>query len=419
MVKYLATACAALGVGLCIYALKDNKVGLVQAPKKEFSNGDRFIEFVRWPNGILAQSGELKILKGGIKDPVLKSYEEERKEIAIIAGYRQFVQDSSVDTSVVFFLEKPERPIEAILNQHNVKLSPRRKIQFKKTKDQKAFVQVGGEVHNFDSLERSSYLWGALETKIFHRQLAVIEEKMVMAALTNKAQSLNLGTQQYINEKILGKKSRGLASIDGQNKINLYAKEHLMSLPIQVNLEVPNFGFETKPDWTPSYGDPEANIQVFLFTDFYNESSRHLLKDWSELARKYKQVYFGFRPLFPKGDRYQRMLAEFGFCAWVSDQGKYWSFLGEAVKAKGQNFEKELYRVAQKNSLDLQSIKKCFFEREYKKIVDYHLNYGEFLGISAGPVVFVGGEVLTGGVTKEMIDRILQRKTWQGKRGSI
>lgn len=367
-----------------------------------------YFKLAKLPLGTIAQVDGVTVLTSDLaNDAVLRGINQELNELGIVEFYKQKVMGKDGQGALQFFMEQPEQPLNEIFNRFGILLNPAVVISFLPPKP-KTFAQWGGVEYGKRDFERSNYRWGGLETRVFVRTLKLVAKKVENSFLTQAAKAQGQSTQDYIEKTIL-KNLKFISPEARQDAIETFLYESIIPLPILIDTEVPNFPIEIKTDWTPSVGPADASRKVIVFSDFYSEGARDWIARLQELALQYPQVYFGFRPIFPPQDRFQRMLAELSFCVWAQAPESFWPFLSAAISVPEKTFESSLYTVVEKTGIPLQPIKTCFYEQEHRKVVEYHLDYAKYLNIAAGPVMFVDGFVFVGDLSKENLSLVFGR----------
>ncbi len=275
----------------------------------------------------------------------------------------------------------------------------------------------------------------AISSKIFRYQLTLIKKKISDQHILNLATQLNQTTQEYL-QKILETKNTSLTpeelkkelqqlgitekedsfkkikKILENKKIQRLLDEEVDQAfyknPILVNLKPPQFEMEIKNDWTPHWGQEKSGTTLMAFVDFSTQSSQILNKSLLALSQKYPQLKVYWRPYFTnKEDPMQRLLAEATLCLWHQKQDAFFYILYTLEFIKHDSTETDLYQLAGKNNFNVEELKKCLVQGRYKSVVDYHLKYGDYLGIKTLPVIFLNGEVITGEFREENLEKLL------------
>lgn len=183
-------------------------------------------------------------------------------------------------------------------------------------------------------------------------------------------------------------------------------------------LKPPQYHLEEKVEWTPQAGDKTPQVLLTLFSDTRSTQSTPLIKHLFKMLQKYKGLGLEYRPVFPESDQWQALTTEMHFCVLMSEKEKFWSFFEESLGDFAESTEGKLYEKAQHLSIDVAKLKKCLVEKKFKEVVEYHQKYAQYLGITLGPVLYIGGEVLSGAIAPEKVEFIIQRQLQVPEAGS-
>ena len=284
----------------------------------------------------------------------------------------------------------------------------------------------------------TSYLIGAVDSEIFERKLQLIEKKVKQLSLAAEAQKQGMTTGNYINQYINDKSRELFTEADEKaflkdkvvpqgvdpkkwvtdellkkrrkRSADYILEKYILDLPILVNLEPPQYDFDSQQEWTPHMGDENSQIKILVFSGTKSHSEKKLLRELKVIGEKYHNIWVGYRPVLGDGNPFQQMNILFQFCVWIEHPDQFWDFLVASSGNRSLETEKHLYSVAKKMKLSTGQLKQCLLDQSYKKVMEYHRDYSNYLGVSVGPVVFVGGEILHGAVSVEQIEKIIHRK---------
>ena len=406
---YAFVVCGILLIGYSSYRLfassREQSVVQVKKNHKLIDNG-YFILLPKIKEPVVARFQSFQVFESDLTfDPVMLALKQEEIELFIIESLRDFILNNKKIKSAEFFVGFLKRPIQEIFNQYDLKdLNPRLiKINPVKSGIQ---AKINGTLIERSKYQGKSYQWGALQTKIFDQSLKIIKERVEKHFLTQAARKKGLSSQDFIETVLLNGES-DLSDKEKKQRVSQAMRDSILQLPVKVFIKEPYFPIEFKPDWTPSLGKKGSSKKLIVFTDFYSQYSRDFFKKVEKLSQQFPKIRIGFRPIFPKQNQYQKMLAEMSFCIWVHDSSKYWAFLREAVDIPPVTFEKDTYTLIKDLEMNLPKMKQCFYKQEFKQVVDYHLKYAKFLKISAGPVIFIDGKIYSGGLSDEKLHQVL------------
>lgn len=187
-------------------------------------------------------------------------------------------------------------------------------------------------------------------------------------------------------------------------------EKYIMDLPVYVNLPAPHFTLESKDKFTPLYKKGKGQILFNFFGDTRSKSSVRILEGLFHILDKYENLELAYRPIYFANDRMQELTSLVHFCVWMENKDMFWKFLRETLGDLGGKTEEVLYLTAKKIGVSKDKLKSCIKDNKSKELVDYHMKYANYVGIFAGPVLYIDGEVLHGNISKESIEKILQRK---------
>lgn len=407
--------------------------------------------FVSLPEPVVAQSGGIEVLRSEITDPGIEALKVERSEAMVAFLYKKASDQET--SSPVLPTAAPTRPLKEVLNQYGVPWDDGLTVEFFKNDEAHREKEFLKGASTFLPLAR-------IETQIFQRQMEKIQFVLAKKSLQKQAQELNQPPGQQLTQgesQNYGRNyDRNQRKIQGQNRIQknfvrwqtladeILKKQGLKmsmgrkgekqlvkalgltrdSAPILVGLKPPQSFYDIQWEWTPGLGakHSEKSYSVIVASDFRSQSGRTLLGALPNLSEKYPHVRFGFRPYFPKKDRFQMMTANFCFCLWVHSPEKFWQGLRNLFRLPEVGYESELF--ARLDSLSLvddkvKNIKNCFYQQDHLQAVQYHLDYGEYLGIQSLPTVFSGGEVFQGSVALYELEQSIERMNSDGLQPTI
>jgi len=407
--------------------------------QKEF-NGKVYWSFNAKKSDIIAQSGEFKVLVKEIEALApFRSLKSKENEIIFILFYKQFVSSAEKPPKKInLSLKKLSRSPESILNQYGVPPIHSVKLEFSSLDPSKGFAQIDGQIIKKSDLDLKNYIWASFATEMFHFQLSAIDKILKRQMISAEAKKLGMNTQNYLDEHVFKELSKELTesniltylkkyNIDDEPRNRELAKTRLlderkkrgvdyilekfvMSLPVEINLTPPDFELEIKNEWTPFFGNSQGDLNITLFSDTKSSTAEKLLTQMTQLTQQYKNIKVHYRPLFSPQDQLQNLTSQMHFCVWMIDPKNFTPYLLNTLGDFKEKTEETLYQKAKELKLNVDPLKKCLIAQQYKDVVDYHLKYAQYLGLHAGPIVFIGGEVIHGAVRVEDIEKIIHRK---------
>lgn len=151
-------------------------------------------------------------------------------------------------------------------------------------------------------------------------------------------------------------------------------------------------------------GDPNAKVSIEVFEDFqcpacqgFSESIEPLIIQYLVETGKAKYTFRNYPFIDGAGagnGGESDQAANAAMCA--SEQGKFWEMKGIIyANWNGENqgglSNRRLEAMAEKIGLDMSSFNKCFETNTYQDEIQADFDYGQQLGVSGTPTVFVNG----------------------------
>lgn len=360
---------------------------------------------VNFRKDLMVDGKPFSVMFEDIFDEHYSSLVNKKEELLVLAAIEQHVKPT--DKKVIFGRAQLKRPLLEICNQYQVRCPKDNQVVF--DSKQSVFLKTESGMFELNQIDQSSLQLRAAHSEVLNYLLQKISQVISNRVIYLIAKQQNLTVQEFINQYIF---PHSKTDKRPQNQIDKYVLQHFVKKPILVNIQQPQYDFESRWEWTPFFGiAPRSNsVHVVFFADFLSDASRKMLQLMLQYKNKKIDATFGFHPFFPSQDAMQRMLAEVSFCAWLQDKESFWKLLDHFLLLKKDFTEEELYELVQKENLNLKEVKSCFLQRKTKDVVDYHLKTAQFLKIINPPVVFIGNEVHIGPVSEMDFERVLERQ---------
>ncbi len=386
---------------------------------------------VRFRGESLASISPFQITFEEILDVHYRTLAEKKDHLLLASALEQFALQSKDVISVG--QAPPSRKLLEICNQFGFRCPPESRVKF--AGPQNYFLQVNGRSITLDQVKQDSIILKAAHSEILDYLITRIDEKIRGKVLYVLAKEQKQTIQEYVDKNIVREdelvewsKKASVAYSSSEDEQKYYAghlyqqhkdrvitdfllKNHVQK-PIVVNIQRPQFNFETRWEWTPFFGiAPRKNsVHVIIFYDYFSQASRSTLKMLTALREKKIDYTVGFRPAFAETDRMQEFLTEYFFCAWLKNPGDYWLLLEKLSDLKVDFSEEQVNEIAAREGVNLDTIKKCLLAQEAKEIVQYHRKTAQYLRLTALPTTFIGNEVHVGPLNAVDFERILNRQ---------
>lgn len=329
-------------------------------------------------------------------DPIFSSLKEKQIELYIVSVLRQYAETIARE-KIIFFLPKPSRPIDNILNQYGIDFVKKSQILFENS-HRDNLAKIGDIIISRKDVQIFDYRWGSYRTQLFEEKARFVKKRIVNKTILKIAEQSDMSVQDFIQDQVT----------DKNQSIESFLRNNYLQTPIAINLRVPYFDLDLKPDWTPTVGKPGSLITYVVFDSFFSETGKRYFHSILTLYERFPEISFSFRPVFPKKDHLQRLLAHISFCVWDLSKDDYWLFLQSATQTKFQNPEVEYYKITDELGLDSQQVRLCVYEKKFKKIIQYHLDYAKYLNLFTGPLIFLNGLVYDQPLSNKFIEGRLE-----------
>ena len=402
-------------------------------------DGKIHFQLTQLPEGVIGQSGSEQVKAEEVNGSApMRTFRNRKRDVLFAIIYNQFVtKNESPVENIEFSFKKVSLSHGAILSKYGIKEKYATKIAFNAFPQSEGVAKVDGLVIRADQVDYNNFIWGAFETDVFRYKLDAIDRILKRKVIAAEAKKVGLRVIDYEKKYIYDKLPEEVSDNDvtaylekynienvprnrQSAKNNLFRnrkqrgkdyilEKYIMQLPIKINLQPPHHKLDTKNELTPSLGEG-GGVQITLFSGTRKHESVRLLKGLLPALKKYSGVKLFYRPFFSDKDEYQNFTTQIHFCAFVNQSEKFWDFFQATIGDYKNETENLLYSKASELGLGVGGLKECLQKKESKEVVDYHLQYAQYLGITSEPVMYIGGEVLHGAIQVADVEEIIQRK---------
>jgi hypothetical protein len=390
--------------------------------------------------GIVGRSGEFQVTAQEVnRTAPMRSFLNRKRDVLFALVYKKFVTETTTPVKQLdFSFKKVSLSPSAILNKYGILEKPGVTVRFSQFPSSQGLAQVDGRLVQEQDLDLNNFLWAALQTEIFLYKLHAIDRQLKNQWITAESKKLQIRVQDYEERYIKSQLPAEISDKDIETFLSRYSIEDTprnrvsarnnllkkrydrgrdyilerfgMDLPIRFDLPVPDFKLDTsESQWVPKKGDAGSLVMTF-FGGTRNPAATHLLTEVKTLLEKFPDVQFHYRPFFSTTDRMAHLTAQLHFCVFIDQPENFWEFFFSSLGNFKNETEPQMYAIAKEVGLDEAALRQCVLAKKYQEVVDYHLQYASYLGITSGPVLYVGGEVLHGVFDVDKVESILQRK---------
>ncbi len=388
----------------------------------------------------LAKSDSIRVTHSEVKRlTFFKGVEQKRKEILFALIYQQYVAyEKNLPKRVSFHLGPVGRSVQSLLNQFGLPYREETKIFLAEKESSKTLARVDAKVIVESDLNQESYLWGRLETLMFQARLKGIDKIIKEKRVLREARDQAVNVQDYLEDFVYkslpseldpseiekARRSRNFPNTEEgaekakawlqkqrrQKHYDYFLEKYLLSLPIQVRLDPPQFELQIESEFVAAFGEKASEIEVTLFTDHKNERSLRLAAEISKLFEDYEGLRLELRPIIASQNSYHLLHNKVDYCVWKLSPESFLNYFNKTRKSYSVQTHENLFQVIGELNLSKEKVLDCVQSDQALAMLDYHQKYARYLGIYSGPVIFVSGEVLGPQADLREIKEVINRK---------
>ncbi|MDO8505400.1 MAG: DsbA family protein [bacterium] len=159
----------------------------------------------------------------------------------------------------------------------------------------------------------------------------------------------------------------------------------------------------------PTFGDPNAPLQIVEFADFecpYSKDESLIIR---ELQAQYpEKIHFIYRD-FPLDNLHPNAFRASEAAQCANDQNKFWALHDKLYQNARSLTDLDIKLYALEIGLDITQFNKCFDERKYKDEIEGDRADGVAAGVIGTPTFFINGKKIEGAIPMEVWQQILAR----------
>lgn len=157
----------------------------------------------------------------------------------------------------------------------------------------------------------------------------------------------------------------------------------------------------------PIKGEKNAQVSIYLFTDYETNGTKDILGAIDEILKKYpSQVNLVWKDLPLAINIYSKSSALASRCAL--EQNKYWEYNNELLNT-GEDFSLDLYKnISEKLKMDTNKFLNCYNSKKYLEDIDNNIMEAYVLEIKETPAIFINQQRFEGQITAENLENIIQ-----------
>ncbi|MCR4280083.1 MAG: DsbA family protein [Candidatus Komeilibacteria bacterium] len=158
----------------------------------------------------------------------------------------------------------------------------------------------------------------------------------------------------------------------------------------------------------PLFGLSDAPLQIVEFSDFQCPFCRQANPIVMEIVNQYGGLVNLRYRHFPIADSHPYAFVSAIASTCAQEQGKFWQYHDLLFAHQEQLSQKDLYyTLARQAGLEQSAFRECFTSEKYGYRVRKDLSDGLDLGVIGTPTFFVNGTILSGVISREQWDTII------------
>lgn len=205
----------------------------------------------------------------------------------------------------------------------------------------------------------------------------------------------------------------------GIKTVEFYGKIRIGEIPPEVqtkitrgNISPPaelkeNLAYDAKDD--PTFGNPQAPLQIIEFADFECPFSRDESAIIRELQARFpEKINLVYRD-FPLEDIHPHALRASEAAGCAMEQNKFWAMHDKLYQNSSRLTDLDIKTYALEIGLNIVEFNKCFDGRKYKEEVEADRADGIAAGVVGTPTFFINGQKVEGAIPMEVWEQIISR----------
>lgn len=159
----------------------------------------------------------------------------------------------------------------------------------------------------------------------------------------------------------------------------------------------------------PSFGNPNAPIQIVEFADFECPFSREESLVIRELMLRFpEKINFVYRD-FPLTDIHPHAFRASEAANCAHDQEKFWPMHDKLYQNAQRLTDNDIKRYALETGLNIAQFNVCFDSRKYKEEIEQDRADGIAAGVKGTPTFFINGTRVPGAIPMGLWEQIISR----------
>jgi protein-disulfide isomerase len=272
--------------------------------------------------------------------------------------------------------------------------------------------------------------------KLYDFLLSEYQQQLIKEVLTKAATKANLTFEKYVDEKIASKIAKisdkqatdfakendiedskvtpelkmriqnFLSQQQLRDAIDAEVKKLAVGIPMEAYFQKPHLDVTIATNTSPVYGNKNAAVKIFEFSDFEcpfcgkaYKTLQKLKKDPSFASQV--QIIFKHYPLSMHPNAKPAAIAS--QCALAQSENKFWEFHNELFENQKKLTKPDFLDYAKKIGLNVKAFETCLDSKVAADQVEADLTYAQNLGLNSAPSFIINNHELIAGAAEEEV----------------
>lgn len=160
-----------------------------------------------------------------------------------------------------------------------------------------------------------------------------------------------------------------------------------------------------RPD-NSTYGATDAPVKIFEFSDFSCPYCKTMASSLRAALEKHPEAQLVWKD-FPVTSLHPESMAAHAAARCAGEQNKFWEYHDQLFEAQGTFSRTTLFALAQKLGLKMTAFTACLDDEGTRQLIEADILEGSDLGIDGTPYLFIGDQQISGVITDEELEQVI------------
>ena len=157
----------------------------------------------------------------------------------------------------------------------------------------------------------------------------------------------------------------------------------------------------------PIKGIKNAQISIYLFSDYQTSKTKDILNIIDELIKKYpNDLNLVWKDLPMTTNRFAQSAAL--ACRCAGEQDKYWEYSAELLNTEDDFLVETYQKISDKLKIDTNKFLSCYQAQKYLEDIDYNITEAYVLNIKEIPTIFINQQKFEGEITQDGLENVIK-----------